>query len=437
MKDRIIDYISKHGLIEKGDTVLIALSGGADSVFLFHFLLEIRDRYSLTLKAAHIEHGIRGEESLSDCRFVESLCAEHGVECFTLHIDAKKEARQAGIGVEEYSRNRRYEFFNSIECDKTATAHNLTDNAETLLFRLARGTGLKGACGIPVKRGKIIRPLLCVSGDEIREYLDGKGIPYCVDNTNKDNSYSRNLIRNSVFPLLKQINPDAQAAFARFIESVSQDSACLEAQAQEAASEIEHGGALDIDKLKKYPAAVSNRVIMNYFAGMGAALNDFHLEKVNKLLNAPARTQISGDLFAVSDKNTLRLVSLPDCADKEEKSFSFETSVYSRNNFLNKCELSGKRFDFYCDCDKIIGSVQVRSRREGDSISPAGRNCTKTLKKLFNELKIPAESRGDIPVIADGGGVIGVYGRCVDERVKADKATRSFMVVKVLTEDNI
>ena len=437
MNSKIIDFIEKNRLFEKGDTVLAAVSGGADSVFLFHFLLGIRDKYMLKLKAAHIEHGIRGEESLSDCRFVENLCAEHGVECFTLHIDAENEAKASGLGVEEYSRKRRYEFFDSVECDKIATAHNLTDNAETLIFRLARGTGLKGACGIPAKRGKIVRPLLCVTGEEIRNYLDGRGIPYRVDSTNLTDDYSRNLIRNHVFPVLKQINESAETAIARFIETAAEDCEFIEEQARAAEKEAVQGAGLSVEKLKSYHDAVLNRVLMNYFSENGVSLNGFHLEKVKKLLVSRGKTQLSGNLFAVSDGKTLRFARLAESEKNTDKKFNFKQNVYSRSDFLNKCELSDKRFDFYCDCDKIIGSICVRSRRAGDRISPAGRGCAKTLKKLFNELKIPAESRGDIPVIVDGGGVIGIYGICVDERVKAEKSTRSFLVVNVLTEDSI
>ena len=422
-------------LISKGDTVLIALSGGADSVFLTHYLLSIKEEYGLTLKAAHVEHGIRGEESLADCEFVEKLCAENGIECHTLRINAVSEAKAAGLGVEEYSRNRRYEFFETIECDKIATAHNLSDNIETLLFRLARGTSIKGLCGIPAKRGKIIRPLLGVTGEEIREYLEKNGISYRVDSTNGDNAYSRNRIRNGIVPLLKELNTDLESSLARFIESVNEDSDYIEAQARNAFESVSDGTALNIKKLSAYHISVIKRVLIIYFSEYNVKLDEYHLKEVLKLLCFPSRTQISGNTFAVSNKDKLRLVKLDENCKNTE--FFFTTEIYTKKVFLNKCELSPKGFDFFCDCDKIIGSVSVRGREQGDHISPAGRNCTKTLKKLFNELRIPAENRNNIPVISDDNGVIGVYGYCVDERVKADKNTENYLVVNVTTEDNI
>ena len=253
MNDKIFKTINKYNLLSKNDTVLIGLSGGADSVFLAEFLLSIRNEYNLTLKAAHIEHGIRGEESLSDCRFVERFCEENNIECFTLHIHAAEESKAVGLGVEEYSRNRRYEFFNSIECDKIATAHNLTDNIETLLFRLARGTSIKGLCGIPAVRGKIIRPLLSISGKEIRDYLNSNHIKYCVDSTNSSGDYSRNHIRNNILPLFGQLNNEYENMFLRFIESVNEDSEFIENSANQAMSSVYDGKTLDIEELKNYP----------------------------------------------------------------------------------------------------------------------------------------------------------------------------------------
>lgn len=435
MMKEIFEAVKKRGLISRGDTVLIALSGGADSVFLTRFLLSIKDEYALTLKAAHIEHGIRGAESEADCDFVEKLCAENEIECHILHINAPAEAKAAGMSVEEYSRQRRYAFFETIECDKIATAHNLSDNIETVLFRLVRGTSIKGLQGIPAKRGKIIRPLLNISGDEIRAYLDKNGIPYRIDSTNADNSYSRNRIRNEIIPLFKELNFDLEASVTRLIESAAEDSDFIETEAQKAFDEVYASNSVDIEKLKSYHVSIIKRVLIKYFSLNGVGLNEYNLKELLRLLEAPSKTQISGDIFAVSNKRRLRIADMAKSAESGE--FIFTKEIYTKKEFLNKCELFNKRFDFYCDCDKIVGSVRVRGRREGDKIFPANRNCTKSLKKLFNELGIPAESRGVIPVIEDDNGVIGVYGYCVDERVKADGGTENILTVSVSTEDKL
>lgn len=433
MNSKIFKKIKIENLISENDTVLIALSGGADSVFLAEFLLSIREKYSLTLKAAHIEHGIRGAESLSDCCFVENYCKKNNIECFTLHINAVKEAKNAGQSVEEYSRSRRYAFFSSIECDKIATAHNLSDNIETLIFRLAKGTSIKGLCSIPRKRGKIIRPLLDISGKEIRSFLDENGIAYCVDATNKSNDYTRNYIRNNVLPLFSEINADYESSLNRFIESVNQDSDYIEREADKVFEAVFKDGTVDSNILKNYHISVIKRVLLRLLFQYNLKTDEFHLNKIVNLLYFPSRVQISGNFFAVSNKDTLRIADLSVTNKKIE--FHIEKEKYSFNDFLNICELYGKKFDFCCDCDKIIGSVSVRSRRNGDKISPAGRNCTKTLKKLFNELSIPVESRAKTPVVTDENGVIGIYGITVDERVKISSSTKNVLVVNVSMED--
>ena len=264
MKNKINQTVRKYDLISEGDRVLIALSGGADSVFLAEYLLSVRDEMSLTLEAAHIEHGIRGAESLNDMEFCKQYCETNGIKLHILQIDAVSESKAEGLSVEEYSRKRRYDFFNSIPCDKIATAHNATDNAETLLFRLARGSSLKGLCAIPVKRGKIIRPLIEISGADIRGYLDENGVKYCVDSTNASSEYSRNYIRNELLPLLFNVNSNFISAASRAIELLNYDEEYLEKCAEAEFEKALTADGLSIEQLKKMPYAILGRVIAQY-----------------------------------------------------------------------------------------------------------------------------------------------------------------------------
>lgn len=433
MNKKITETVKKHSLISTGETVLIALSGGADSILLAEYLISIRDDYDLTLAAAHIEHGIRGKESLADCRFVENYCNNNNIQCYTLHIDAVNEAKLAGQSVEEYSRNRRYEFFNSIPCDKIATAHNLSDNVETVLFRIARGTSIKGICGIPVKRGKIIRPLLEISGDEIRAYLKSENIAYCIDNTNSDNKYSRNHIRNNIVPMFKQLNPDFECTVMRLINSANEDEAFLDFSANLAYNEAYNADCLSVAELKKYSNSVIKRVFIKYLYRYGIFADDFHLAEMLKLIDKPAKTQIKGNAFAISDSKYFRVAFLDEKAEKQD--YYVQKEVLTVSDFLNKCELYNKKFDFSCDYDKIIGNTIIRQRAEGDIIKPSGRHCTKSLKKLYNELHIPVEKRNYVPVIADDNGVLGIYGYCIDERVKIDSSTKNVLIINIRTED--
>lgn len=425
MKTNLFDKINIENFVAENDVILIALSGGADSIFLAEYLKSIQDQYSLTLKAAHIEHGIRGQESIDDCRFVEKYCHENDIECFTLHINAPAEAKKACKGIEEYSREKRYAFFNSIECDKIATAHNLSDNIETLIFRLARGTSMKGLCGIPPKRDNIVRPLLRLTGKEIRQYLDENNISYCIDSTNIDNAYNRNHIRNNIIPLLSKLNDNYELSFERLIESLKEDNDFLEAESEKYFDIVCSNNRIDIEKINQYPIAIQKRIIIRYFAEHHISLNEYKIRNIIQLIKNPGKFQISGNIYAVSNKKELRIA---DFSEKNDR-FVFEKEVCSINDFLNKYELSDKQFDFCCDYDKIVGSISVRSRESGDQISPAGRACTKSLKKLYNELKIPVEIRDNIPVVTDNSGVIGIYGYCVDERVKLSKSTKNVLIL--------
>ena len=435
MKTNLFDKINADKYISENDVILIALSGGADSIFLAEYLKSIREKFSLTLKAAHIEHGIRGQESIDDCNFVEEYCKNSNIECFTLHINAPAEAKKAGMGVEEYSRNRRYEFFNSINCDKIATAHNLSDNIETLIFRLARGTSMKGLCSIPHKRGKIIRPLLDLTGEEIRNYLNEENISYCVDSTNCDDAYSRNHIRNNILPLFSKLNANYEASFNRLLESLNQDNNFIESEANKCFEKVLKENSIDIHALTSYPISIKKRVVIKFFAENKISLNEYKINEILKLFEASGKLQISGEIYAVSNKNSLRIADFSE--KKQNSDFCFTEERCSYSEFLNKCELCSKKFDFYCDCDKIVGSATIRTRLSGDKISPANRGCTKSLKKLFNELEIPVEYRDNIPVITDDNGIIGIYGYAVDERVKVSDSTKNVLILNVYTEDTI
>ena len=181
--------------------------------------------------------------------------------------------------------------------------------------------------------------------------------------------------------------------------------------------------------------SVVKRVIIKYFNLHGISLNDCKINEILSLMNESGKIQLSGNTFAVSNKNTLRFADFSEASKKTE--FMISEKQFGINEFLNKCELCGKKFDFYCDCDKIVGSVAVRHRLGGDKITPVGRNCTKSLKKLFNELQIPAEIRDNIPIITDDNGIIGIYGYCIDERVAVSDFTQNVLILNVSTEDKI
>lgn len=424
--------IEKYNMLQSGDFVVAGVSGGADSMLLLNALVSMKNELNLRILAANVEHGIRGEESKRDTQFVCRYCSEKGIDFVSLSIDAPNEAKRAGLGIEEYSRKRRYEFFSSFDSDKIATAHNLSDNVETVLFRLIRGTSLKGCCGIPPVRGKIIRPLIECTSDEIREACRDFLIPYVTDSTNADNSYSRNYIRNVVIPDMEKLNPSLIKSVSRFIENTNEQYGFIKQQGEKCFNACNTDKGLDLAKLKKYNKTVIKHSLKIMLSDYLDFIDEKHLNGVFALIYKSGKYQIKNSIFAVSNGKYIRAARFDDAENFDNLKFSKKTVQIE--DFLNNCELFKKEFEFYCDYDKIIGSLCIRQRQEGDRISPLGRGCTKSLKKLFNELKIPIEKRNGIPVIADDLGVIGVAGLCCDERVGIDKNTQRVVLINV-TED--
>lgn len=425
--DKIIDStIKKYNMLSAGDRVLVAVSGGADSMLLLNYLYNNRDRYSITVSAAHVEHGIRGDDSIADAEFVKNFCLDKNIQLHCLSINAPEEAKKLKMGVEEYSRKRRYEFFDSIDCDRIATAHNLSDNVETAIFRIIRGSGLKGLCAIPPVRGRIIRPLINVDGGDIRRCCNELSIQYRTDKTNFDNDYSRNFIRNDIIPMMKKINPGLNTAVANMISDAGEDMLFIDNCSLRLYKKALCDRGLCLADLRQVGSAVAKRVIIKYFSDNCVPLDRKHLNLVLELIKNPGRTQIKGSIFAVSNNEFLRIADF----SPKKNNFSFVSKILKISEFDKKC------VDFYCDCDKIIGTVDIRGRLPGDTVSPAGRGCKKSLKKLFNELKIPPEVRESVPIVADDMGVIGVVGYCVDQRVLVDSKTKNiYCLLKLPSED--
>lgn len=425
MNNKVLKTVKKYNMLSKGDRVLIGVSGGADSIALLEFFVSVKEKYDLDICVAHIEHGIRGEDSVSDAEFVENYCKKLGVKFYLKTIDAPNLAKKAKMGVEEYSRMARYDFFNTIECDKIATAHNLTDNIETLLFRLARGTGLKGACSIPAVRGKIIRPFIEVSSSEIRKWCNNNNIPYRVDCTNSDSAYSRNLIRLEILPLFEKLNANYQDNIDDFISDVNEDYAFIDNYVKSIYPKIVKDNEIDLPKLNELDLPIKKRILIVFFNENGYSLNRIHLQSVIDITLKSGKSQIKENVFAISAKGKIRLAKFNDLNKKDK----FVTKI------LNIDEFKDKNIDFYCDCDKIVGNITIRARQAGDKIKPAGRNVSKTLKKLFNESAYPIEKRDKKIVVCDDFGIVGVIGLCADERVKVDCNTAKILTIKLPSED--
>lgn len=425
-------------LPEDAQRILCAVSGGADSVCLLHLLAALAPQRGFALCAAHYEHGLRGKESLRDAEFVEQICRGLGVELVTEHGDVSGYAAEHGMGTEEAARELRYAFLQRaaerLNCDYIATAHNADDNAETMLFNLARGTGTKGLQGIPYRRGNIIRPLLNVTRAEIEQFLSENGIEHVEDSTNASDDYSRNLIRHRVVPVLRGINPGFANAAARTAELLAQDDDFITGTARDFIGHEFDGESMSAEALSKLHVAVASRVVRLLW---DRSLSRGHVEAVLALAdgNGLAFADVPGGrirreqgrlYFEEAAATVPEHVSIPERAIVLGETLHVpEAGIKISTFFAKYSEEVYCLFKTYClKCESICGSLVCTGRRPGDRLSLAERGCTKTLKQLFTEKHMTQRERDMTVVLRDDRGVVAALGLGVDKRVRPQAGDR-------------
>lgn len=433
--------------------IIVGVSGGADSMALLHFLCSLREKSGLKVYAAHINHGLRGEEALRDENFVKNWCSENGVELFVLHADVNKIAKERGETVEEAGRKVRYGFFEE-NADKLnariATAHTLSDNIETQILNIARGTGLHGLCGIPPVRGSIVRPLINCTRHDTEEYCKYYSIKYVDDSTNFMREYTRNRVRLDIIPILYEINSAFDRAQARLFESLAEDESFLADEAEKRLAEAElDRGVYSLSVLLKndcHPAILKRCAAIAAARFTNTAQEAGHINTIARIASEGCgKAEIKGGFFVQSLKGRL-IFSLPQSSKPqipEDFTFPLEDGIYENRLF----RLTIKRISFEIekkfknfnkqyfknaiDCDKIKDNAVIRAKKQGDSFSPAGRNVTKTLKKLFNEAGIPVEERAYLPVAADSEGILWVGKFGAAERCKVTDTTHNAIIIEI------
>lgn len=394
MLNSVLKTIYEYDMMLCGERVVCAVSGGADSVGMLCALRLLSDELKISLFACHLNHGLRGEESLRDEKFVSDLCERLGIPLYIERVEIPKNS-----GVEERAREERYAFFaralKKFNAQKIATAHNAEDNLETLIFHLVRGSGLKGLCGIPPVRENIVRPMLFTSKKDILNFLDEQNETFVEDSTNAEDIYTRNLIRHKILPVLSEINPDAVGNSARCMRIISKDEEALNAKAYDVA--MRYPDYLPIE-LSEESDAILSRIIKikceEIVKNKKQVLDFLHICDIINLMRSVKTTgkvSVSDDLQVHRAGERLYFV------ENTEKIRDL-TLKAGESTLVSGCKIT---------CNS--GEILIRARKDGDKIKLSGRR-TRLIKKILCDAKIPQFMRDQIPVIEKDGEIIALCG---------------------------
>lgn len=422
-----LDTVKKHNMIEEGDRILVALSGGADSVALLRLLLEISEKYRFTVGAAHVNHNLR-DTAERDMHFCERLCKKLGVPLEVLTADVGKAAKEQGISEELCARNIRYNFFKSLGYEKIATAHNKNDNAETILFNFMRGAGIGGLCGIPYIRGNIIRPLLDIKKADIIDFCNKNGYDFVTDETNFKEIYTRNKIRLSLIPEIEQtFNENFVNVVTANSELLSYDSDFLDSYAKNL-----YSGEILSSYLKDMHPAMLVRIIQLYYK-----------ESTNSTQNL-ASVFIKKIISLMKGGKTGSKIDLP-CGFEAYISYGKLIIDKKEENPFFEYEILPEKPLFIPELDKIVtlkkdekgkislpdtSGLTIRNKRNGDIFFPTGMNGKKALSDYFTDRKIPKKQRFRIPILTKGGEIVSILGYRDDRRFTGTFPTLYSITVK-------
>ncbi len=418
--------------INNGETVAVATSGGSDSMALLDFMLKKSEQLHFSVLAINIEHGIRGQDSITDSEFVKDYCLKRAVPILCYTVDSLKKAREEKLSVEQAARALRYQCFfdaiNSGKCDKVATAHHLSDNFESVLFNLFRGTGLKGLSGIEENfDGKIIRPFLSVSKDQINQYIAENSIPYVTDQTNFDDDYTRNHIRLNVIPQIKKVFPEAEKSVLRLTEIIKNEDNFMSEQAE---SSISVDGNVVKINLPIHPAVLS-RAIISALKRLGVKKDweKVHIDSVCSLTQKEngAKINLLDKIIAIKEYDKIVLYR-EECVPTAQAPFKIGVTTLAQKTVSVSVATSpiDLKSGLFGDLSKIPKNAQFRFRKSDDVFTKFG-GGTKNLNDYFTDLKIPVRLRDFTPLLAVDNKVLVIFGVAVSNSIKVDKKTETVL----------
>ena len=447
MKSNVIAAINKYNMIKENDTIVVGVSGGADSMALLHFLLNESDNLKIKVIVAHINHCLRGEESDRDEKFVSDYCRDNGVIFYSCRSNIKSEASEYGTSVEECGRKVRYNYFNNIAEKyhaKIATAHTLSDSIETTMFNMIRGTGIKGLSGIAPVRGKIIRPLIFVTRSQIEDYCVKNKIKYVTDSSNLCYDYTRNKIRLDIVPKMREINTAFEKSFLRLKEQAEDDCSYLNNIAKAELDKSMINGMYDINIISKLEKPIKSRLIIQaVYNKFNIYLQNSHIDLICEIIdNGHGTVTIPGKIYVKVENGFLRIYKdAPEIKNWKNKfnegkiltdsGRKFIIEIITKNEYLS-LKKTDKNLIYKClDYDKITENTIIRNRKPGDKFTQKNRKVRKSLKKLFNEKKVPIEKRNELAIIDDGDEILWIEDIGPSEKAAVSENTKKVVLIVI------
>lgn len=454
--------ILKHRLIEKGAGVVVGISGGADSVCLLKVLKELEEELDLRLTAVHVHHGLRGEEADGDQEYVRELCEKWDIVLKIFRVDIKALSLEQKVSLEEAGRVARYSIFNQVfeetGASCIAVAHQKEDQAETIMLHILRGTGLDGLCGMNMKQGSVIRPLLNSSREQILHFLDENKISFRVDSSNLASDYTRNRIRNVLFPMMQDMfRVNAATQLLRLSNLAREDRELLENVSEKAYDSVILNDFDDVEislkDLKSFPVAIVKRIIRRAWEKINKNRKNLEQVHVDQILNLcqnsftgkrtllpqgfEARVSYDKLIFskqeAIAHESYCYPVAIEGITRAQQARCTIHASLMTPKQAFSRYGLpetikENDRIQLF-DYDKLNGGITLRNRRQGDKIRPYGSGGEKKLKEYFIDQKIPREKRSDTPLITQENRVIWIIGMRTSEDFRADHDTKKVMVL--------
>ena len=466
MVDRVLRYVREHHMIEEGDCIVAGVSGGADSVCLLLMLLEIRKVIPMEVRVVHVNHRIR-TDAAKDAEYVRSLCLANQVPFTLVEEDVEAAARRLHLTTEEAGRNIRYAALEKelgIKKGRIAVAHNKNDSCETFLFHLFRGTSLKGLGGIQPVRDRVIRPLLCLSRDEIELFLQERKVSYCIDSTNLEDNYSRNRIRHHILDTaVREISPASVSHISDACERVNEAYSLIEdltRQGFDTCVTVTQGAYhIDRGKFLLLHTTIQGYVVMEALARAAGSRRDLgavHISRIRELMDRQcgrsiqlphqlrARRDYTGVCICREPDRLAREVVLPEIVLSQEETEALTEGrelvilvgehqairaklIFVGNNGIDFKNIPQKKYTKWFDYDKIRGSLVIRTRRAGDYLTVNEANQRKTLKSYFIDHKIPQEMRDQVRLVTDESHVIWIVGERISSYYKVSEATKTIL----------